>query len=130
MMQGMDVTPEVEPRPRLSTFGQTYVAMVALLAVISTLADSHAWYVALVVLSLPLSLLALWVGVYAGLAVGFAAGNDPAHFPWLVGAVWVAVWTTTAWVNAHIAEKVVRRGWAALRVGPSALVEDDEDDYY
>ena len=64
----MDVVPGT--RLRLSVLGQTYVAMVAVLATITTFADDHAWYVALIALSLPLSLLALWVGVYAGLAVG------------------------------------------------------------
>ena len=105
--------------------GQTYVAMVAVVAGITTIADDPAWYIALVVLSLPLSLLALWVGFYAGLAVGFAVGHDPSHFPWEVALVWVAVWTATAWLNAHVAEKVVRRGWSALNVGsPRSEVED------
>ena len=71
--------------------------------------------------------LALWVGVYAGLAVGFAVGHDPAHYPWAVAVVWVAVWTTAAWLNARIAEKVVERGWAALRVGSGPVDLDDED---
>ncbi len=119
---------EVLPRPRLSVLAQTYVAMVGALAVISTVTGDHVWYVALVVLSLPLSLLALWVGFYAGLAAGFAVGHDLAHFSWVVALVWVAVWTTTAWLNAHVAEKIVRSGWAALRVGPRTL--DDEDDPY
>ena len=55
------------PRPRLSVLGQTYVATVAALALITTIADAYVWFVALVVLSLPLSLLAVWVGLYAGL---------------------------------------------------------------
>jgi hypothetical protein len=122
---GMDVAHAV--RPRLSVVGQTYVAMVAVLATITTVADDHAWYVALIALSLPLSLLALWVGVYAGLAVGFAVGHDPAQYPWAVALVWVAVWTTAAWLNARIAEKVVERGWAALRVGSGPGDRDDED---
>ncbi len=117
---------DVLPRPRLSVLAQTYVAMVAALAVISTVAQSHVWYVALVVLSLPLSLLALWVGFYAGLAVGFVLGHDPAHFSWVVALVWVTVWTMTAWTNAHVAEKIVRRGWSALSIGPRAVDEDDE----
>ena len=111
-------------KPHLSVLGQTYVAMVAVLATITTVADDHAWYVALIVLSLPLSLLALWVGFYAGLAVGFAVGHDAAHYPWAVAVVWVAVWTTAAWLNARIAEKVVRRGWDALRVGPPSSPDD------
>jgi hypothetical protein len=117
---------DVLPRPRLSVLAQTYVAMVGALAAISTVSHDHVWYVALVVLSLPLSLLALWVGFYAGLAAGFALGHDPAHFSWVVALVWVAVWTATAWTNAHLAEKIIRRGWAALSVGPRATDEDDE----
>jgi hypothetical protein len=113
-------------RSRLSVLGQTYVAMVGVLAAITTVADDHAWYLALIVLSLPLSLLALWVGVYAGLAVGLAVGPDPAHYPWAVALVWVAVWTTAAWLNARIAEKVVRRGWEALRVTPVAPERGEE----
>ncbi len=77
-------------------------------------------------LSLPLSLLALWVGFYASLAAGFALGHDPAHFSWVAALVWVAVWTITAWTNAHVAEKIIRRGWAALAVGPRASDEDDD----
>jgi hypothetical protein len=114
----------------LSLLGQTYVAMVAALAVISVVSGSHGWYVALVVLCLPLSLLALWVGFYAGLAVGFVAGPDPSHLSWAVALVWVLVWTTTAWVNARIAEKVVRRGWEALRVAPRATEPVDPSDPY
>ena len=47
------------------------------LAVIACWPSREAWYVVLVVLTLPLSLLALWVGFYAGLAVGFAVGPTP-----------------------------------------------------
>ena len=118
--------PASAPAVRLSAYAQTYVAAVALVAVITLVADSEVWYVALVVLSLPLSLLALWVGFYAGLAAGFAAGHDPAHMSWLVGVAWVGVWTATAWVNARMAEKLLRNGWAALRVGPRAEYDEDE----
>jgi hypothetical protein len=120
---------DVLPPPRLTVLAQTYVAMVGSLAVISTVTGDHVWFVALVVLSLPLSLLALWVGFYAGLAAGFAVGDDSAHLSWVVALVWVAVWTTTAWMNAHVAEKIVHRGWAALRVGPPTFDEEDEDLY-
>jgi hypothetical protein len=121
----MDVVPVT--RPRLSVLGQTYVAMVAVLAGISTVAHDPAWYVALVALSLPLSLLALWVGIYAGLAVGFAVGHDPSSFPWEVALVWVVVWAMTAWLNAHVAEKIVRRGWSALQISSPRADADDLD---
>jgi hypothetical protein len=116
-------------RPRLSVLGQTYVAMVVVVAAITTVAHDPVWYVALVALSLPLSLLALWVGFYAGLAVGFALGHDPTHYPWAVAVVWVAVWGATAWLNARVAEKVVRRGWEALRVRPWVSEPPVDDDY-
>lgn len=125
MMLPMDDAPTTLPDSRLSTFGQTYVGMVGLLAAISTVADSHVWYVALVLACLPLSLIALWVGFYAGIAVTFAAGHLPGDLAWLADVVWVAVWATTAWVNARLGEKVVRRGWDALRVGPSTPATDD-----
>jgi hypothetical protein len=115
-------------RPRLSVAGQTYVAMVAVLAAISTVSHDPAWYVVLVALSLPLSLLALWVGLYAGLAVGFALGHDASNFPWEVALVWVVVWTATAWLNAQVAEKIVRRGWSALSVSSPRPDADDLDD--
>ncbi len=123
-MEGMDVVPATT-RPRLSVLGQTYVAMVVVVAAITTVADQPTWYLALIALSLPLSLLALWVAFYAGLAVGFTVGHDPAHYPWVVALVWVAVWGAAAWLNAQVAEKVVRRGWSALQVGPSTEADDD-----
>ena len=119
----MDTAPAT--RPRLSVIGQTYVAMVAVLAAISTVSHDPAWYVVLVALSLPLSLLALWVGLYAGLAVGFALGHDASSFPWEVALVWILVWTATAWLNAHVAEKIVRRGWSALSVSSPGERDDD-----
>jgi len=125
-MTRMDDQPATVPAVRLSAYGQTYVATVAVVALITLVAETEAWYVALVVLCLPLSLLALWVSFYAGLAAGFAAGHDPAHMSWLVGVAWVGVWTATAWVNARMAEKLLRSGWAALRVGPRAEYDEDE----
>ena len=97
---------------RLSSAGQTYVAVVALLAALSTLGDGRAWYVALVVLTLPLTPVALWVGFYAAVAVGAAVGSGPEAHSWLVSLVWVLVWSLTAWLNARMVEKVLLRGWA------------------
>ncbi len=116
------------PYVRLSAVGQTYVAVVAALALITLLTDSEAWYAALVLVSLPLSLLAVWVGFYAGLAVGFAAGHEPSQQSWPVAIVWVLVWTMTAWVNARMGEKILRRGWSALAVGSPVDLSDDNDD--
>jgi hypothetical protein len=113
------------PLRRLSGFGQLYVTTVGAVAVLSLFADSHAWYVVLVILALPLSLVALWVGFYAGLAVGFAVGADPAALSWPVALVWVAVWTMTAWVNAQLGQKVLRHGWAAVPPRPRELDDDD-----
>ena len=62
---------------RLSALGQLYVTTVGAVAVATVLADSEVFYVALVVLALPLSLLALWVGFYTGLAVGLVMGQGP-----------------------------------------------------
>ena len=100
------------PVVRLSSAGQTYVAAVALLALVSTLADGRAWYLVLVVLTLPLTPVALWVGFYAALAMGAAVGHGPDAVSWPVTLVWVAVCTLTAWLNARMLEKVLRRGWA------------------
>lgn len=113
------------PPMRLSGVSQLYVTTVGAMAVLTMLEGSHAWYVALVVLALPLSLLALWLGFYAGLAIGFAVGADPAHVSWPVAVVWVAVWTMTAWVNAQLGQKVLRRGWAAIAPRPPVAEEDD-----
>ena len=113
------------PTTGLSGLGQLYVTTVGAVAVLTALEGSEAWYVALVVLALPLSLLALWVGFYAGMAVGFAVGADPAHVSVPVAVVWVAVWTMTAWVNAQLGQKVRRRGWAA--VAPRPVLERDDD---
>ena len=111
---------------RLSLRGQTYVAAVAVAATVSFVVDSPVAWVVLLVLTLPLSLLAMWVGFYAALAVGALAGHGPEAVSWPVGVAWVAVWTTTAWINARLAEKVLRRGWDALRTAPS---EEDDDDW-
>ena len=114
------------PLRRLSGFGQLYVTTVGAVAVLSLIAESHAWYVVLVVLTLPLSLVALWVSFYAGMAVGFAVGADPAAFSWPVALVLVAVWTMTAWVNAQLCQKVLRKGWAAIPPRPRPLEVDDD----
>ena len=112
------------PRMRLSGVSQLYVTTVGAMAVLTVLEGSHVWYVALVVLALPLSLLALWVGFYTGIAIGYAVGADPAHLSWPVAVAWVAVWTVTAWVNAQLGQKVRRRGWAAVAPGPR--IEDED----
>ncbi len=70
-----DPAPGTLPVVRLSSAGQTYVAVVGLLALLSTLADGRAWYVALVLLTLPLTPVALWVGFYAALADGRRRGT-------------------------------------------------------
>jgi hypothetical protein len=107
-----DTRPGTLPEVQLSSPGQTYVAVVALLALLSSLAGDRVWYVALVVLTLPLCPLALWVGFYAALSVGVAVGQGLAELSWPVTAVWVLVWSCTAWLNARMLEKVLRRGWA------------------
>lgn len=109
---------------RLSGVSQLYVTTVGAMAVLTVLEGSHAWYVTLIVLALPLSLLALWVGFYAGLAVGFAVGADVSQISWPMAVVWVSVWTTTAWVNAQLGQKVLRRGWATIAPRPPDEVED------
>ena len=109
----MDELAATVPTARLSMMGQTYVAMVGALAVVAFVSESHAWYVALVVVALPLSLLALWVGFYALLAVGFLNGSDPTSLSWPLALVWTSVWMMTAWLNARIGEKVARNGWVA-----------------
>lgn len=100
------------PVVRLSPTGQTYVAVVALLAALSTMADGKVWYLALVVLTLPLTPVALWVGFYAALATGAVVGHGAEAMSWPVGLVWVLVWSMTAWLNARMLEKVLTRGWA------------------
>ncbi len=122
-MGSPSVTPPVS---RLSAVGQLYVTTVGAVALLSLVADSAAWHVALVILTLPLSLLALWVGYYSGLAVGFVTGAQANELSWPVVAVWVAVWTMTAWLNAQVAQKVLRVGWRAV---PARKFEDvDLDD--
>ncbi|WP_445258064.1 hypothetical protein [Nocardioides aurantiacus] len=116
---------------RLSLRGQTYVATVAVAATVAFVVDSQLAWVVLLVLTLPLSLLAMWVGFYAALAVGVLAGHGPDTVSWPVGIVWVAVWTTTAWINARMAEKLLRRGWDALRTAPRKEDDDDwSEDWY
>jgi hypothetical protein len=125
-MGGMSSPSVTPPVSRLSAVGQLYVTTVGALALLSLVADSAAWHVALVILTLPLSLLALWVGYYGGLAVGFVTGAQANELSWPVVAVWVAVWTMTAWLNAQLAQKVLRVGWRAV---PARKFEDvDLDD--
>lgn len=100
------------PVVRLSSAGQTYVALVALLAWLSTTTDGGTWYLALVVLTLPLAPVALWVGFYAVLAAGALVGHGPEALSWPVSVVWVLVWSMTAWLNGRILEKVLTQGWA------------------
>jgi hypothetical protein len=106
-----DSGPTALPVVHLSSAGQTYVAIVALLAGLSTMADGRAWYVALVVLTLPLAPVALWVGFYAALAAGALVGHGPEALSWPVSLVWVMVWSLTAWLNARLLEKALSRGW-------------------
>lgn len=113
---------------RLSARGQTYVATVAVAATVAFVVDSSWAWVVLLVLTLPLSLLAMWVGFYAALAVGALVGHGPDTVSWPVGLTWVAVWTVTAWINARMAEKVLRRGWDALRTDPRRGADDDGGD--
>ena len=69
--------------------------------------------------------------VLAALAVGVLAGHGPDAVSWPVGVAWVAVWTTTAWINARMAEKLLRRGWDALRTAPRKEDDDDwSEDWY
>jgi hypothetical protein len=126
-MVGMDDGPAATlSGMRLSGTGQLYVTTVGAVAVLTALEGSQVWYVVLVVLALPLSLLALWVGFYADLAVGLAIGSDPAHLSWPVAVVWIAVWTMTAWVNAQMMQKVLRKGWRTIAARPR--VDDLDDD--
>ena len=111
-MEDVGGAPVTLPVVRLSSAGQTYVAVVALLALLSTLADGRAWYVALVLLTLPLTPVAFWVGFYAAVAMGALVGHGPDAASWPVSLVWVLVWSMTAWLNARMLEKVLHRGWA------------------
>ena len=122
-MDSPSVTPPVS---RLSAVGQLYVTTVGAVALLSIVAESAAWHVALVILTLPLSLLALWVGYYGGLAVGLVTGARADELSWPVVVVWVVVWMMTAWLNAQLAQKVLRVGWRAM---PARRFEDvDLDD--
>jgi hypothetical protein len=118
-------SPVTSPASRLSAVGQLYVTTVAAVALVSLLAETSAWHVALVVLTLPLSLLALWVGYYGGLAVGLITGTPTDQLSWPTVLVWVAVWTMTAWLNAQLAQKVLRVGWRAV---PARRFEEDLGD--
>ena len=111
----MDSPTVTQPMSRLSAVGQLYVTTVGAVALLSIIAESAAYHVALIVLTLPLSLLALWVGYYGGLAVGFVtAARSAGELSWPVVLVWVVVWTMTAWLNAQVAQKVLRVGWRAV----------------
>ena len=125
-MVGMDSPPVTPPLSRLSAVGQLYVTTVGAVALLSLVAESAAWHVALVVLTLPLSLLALWVGYYGGLAVGLVTGTEAGQLSWPVVVVWVAVWTMTAWLNAQVAQKVLRVGWRAVPARPQEDVDRDD----
>lgn len=120
-----DGSPTTRLGARLSGVGQLYVTTVGAVAVLTMISDAAAWYLVLVVLALPLSLLALWVGFYAGLAVGFAMGADPGEVSWPLALVWVGVWTMTAWINAQMLQKVLRHGWRTIAARPR--VEHDDD---
>lgn len=121
----MDSPTVSAPGRRLSAIGQLYVTTVGAVALVSVVAESAAWHAALVVLTLPLSLLALWVGYYGALAVDFVTGARGSGVTWPVVAVWVAVWTMTAWLNAQLAQKVLRAGWRAM---PARRFEDADLD--
>ena len=125
-MVGMQ-SPAVTPPPvsRLSGVGQLYVTTVGAVSLLSLFAESATWHVVLVVLALPLSLLALWVGYYGGLAIGFVTGAAADELSWPVVVVWVVVWTMTAWLNAQLAQKVLRHGWATI---PPRPLEEPVDD--
>ena len=123
-MVGMDSPAVTPPVSRLSAIGQLYVTTVGAVALLSLYAESSAWHVVLVILALPLSLLGLWVGYYGGLAVGLVTGASADHLSWPVVVVWVAVWTMTAWLNAQLAQKVLRVGWRAM---PARRFEDVDD---
>lgn len=116
------------PVGRLSGVAQLYVTTVGAVAFLSLLTEQQGWYVALVVLCLPLSLVALWVSFYASLTVGFAAGTDPAQFSWPVAVVWVTIWTATAWINAQLGHRVLRLGWRTIPPRPLDERDDDRDD--
>ena len=123
-MVSMDSPPVTPPLNRLSAVGQLYVTTVGAVALLSLVAESTTWHLTLVVLALPLSLLALWVGYYSGLAVGFVTGASVGELSWPVVVVWVAVWTTTAWLNAQLAQKVRRAGWRAMPTRPAERIDD------
>lgn len=122
----MSPVDSVEEAPRLSLPAQTYVVTVAVVAAVTVTVDSQPALWALIVLGLPFSLVAMWVGFYAGLTVGFVMGDGPDAMSLPVQLTWVAVWAATAWINARLVEKLRRRGWNALRVNPPRRDEDDE----
>jgi hypothetical protein len=125
-MGDMDSPAVTPPVTRLSTVGQLYVTTVAAVALLSLVAGSSAWHITLVILTLPLSLLALWVGYYAALATGLVVGASGHDLSWPVVVVWVTVWTMTAWLNAQLAQKVFRVGWRAMPARPFEDVDLDD----
>ena len=80
----MEPTSTAEPDARLSNLGQLYVTTVGGLAMLSMLTEWTWTYVLLVVLAMPLSLVAMWVAFYAGLAIGFVIGHEPSEVSWPV----------------------------------------------
>jgi len=105
----MEERPETLPVVRLSPAGQTYVALVGLLAWLSTTTHGWGWYVALLLAAMPLSPLGLWVGFYASVSVGWLL--TPGESSWPVTLAWMTVWVLTAWLNARLLEKWLHRGW-------------------
>ena len=123
-------SPPVTPRiSRLSAIGQLYVTTVGAVALLAIVAESAAWHVALIVLTLPLSLLALWVAYYGSLAIGLVTGHT-GEMAWPVVAVWVVVWTMTAWLNAQVAQKVLRVGWRAVPARRFDETDRDDDEVF
>lgn len=110
---------------RLSALSHLYVTSVGAVAVLGLVSGSSWWHIALLVLALPLSLLALWIGFYGVTALGFVLGDTPDELSWPVALLWVAVWTATAWVNAQLLQKVLRAGWRTI--APRPVVPDDDE---
>ncbi len=108
------------PIRRLSALGQLYVTTVGAVALLSVVAESAAWYVALVVLALPLSLLALWVASTAAWRSASSIGPDAGELSWPVALVWVSVWTDDRLAQrAGGCRRCCASGWRAV-AGPPA----------
>ena len=80
-MGGMNSPPVTPPVSRCPRSGSSTSRRSGRSRSSSLVAESSGWHVALVVLTLPLSLLALWVGYYAGLAVGFVTVHTAVSCP-------------------------------------------------